>query len=101
MFAKPEAIVPVNCLNNNVFPLTDRASPLVMVFPPKYAFPLRILRAYVFVMVSFVPAVGAPAIVNVDAVVVVTDVLVAAKVGIPRYVPWNKDTVPDAAVDVS
>lgn len=48
--------------------------------------PLKTFSAYVFVMVSFVPAIGGPAMVTVDAVAVVTDVLVAVIVGAPKYV---------------
>ena len=54
---------------------------LTKTVPPNLLFPLTTFKEYAVVIVSFVPAIGGPAILRVDAVLVVTAVLVAANVG--------------------
>lgn len=100
MLISPESTIPPEPVRNK--PLGDELIVFTLTVPPKRELPFTTLSAYALVIVSFVPATGAPAMVSVEAVPVVTAVFVAAKVGIPRYVP-EKDppAVLDAAVPVS
>jgi hypothetical protein len=59
-------------------PVVDAVETVVL---PNITFPFAIFNAYAFVIVSFVPAIGDPAIYIVLAVVVVTLVFVATSVG--------------------
>jgi hypothetical protein len=59
-------------------PVVDAVYTVVL---PNITFPFAIFNAYAFVIVSFVPDIGDPAIYIVLAVVVVIPVFVAASVG--------------------
>src|SRR5215210_2715101 len=77
-----------------VFVIDTVVSKRVVAPPPTH-------NAYALVMVSLVPAVGAPAMNNVAALVVVTEVLLAASVGTPIQDAYQLVNVPEAAVPES
>ena len=80
--------------------------PLDVIFPTatlptKLLLPEATYNAYGLVCVTLVPAIGAPAIYNVDEFVNVTDVLRAAIVGIPIACAAALDIVELAATRLS
>ena len=68
MIVNTAVVVPVPPLPKDTSPVA-LSVPVTAVLPPKYEAPAFTYKAYGLVIVMFVPALGAPAMYKVDALV--------------------------------